>query len=423
MKEKNGIFYGWWIVVGVALLLTVAAPASVAVANIYQPHVTEALNISASAFAVSNTIVLGMGVFLSPIVSNLLSQKFKMWYMIGIVIYVLGLLGYSRMTNLVHLYLSSFLTGIGFIFTAIIPASMLVNKWFNKQKGLALSLAFSGLGIGGVIFSNLVTYVIEAAGWRQANLTYAIILFVVSALVMTFIIKVDPSEKGTYPDGIKPTANDNDSLANKTVSDASYKVSGPFKSFARDPFFIFLLIGAVFIGLSNNGGLGQFPPFMTELHGATRSALIVSIYSAVGIIGKLIIGIVSDKFGVRVGTNYAVVLCVVTFILALFSNNWTMAILMAIAFGLGNGIGTVSAPLVTSSMVSAENYATVYGYTSSALQLGMTFGSVFAASIANFTDSYNWAWIVVAIISALVGVCWTYALNRANKLAAKQLAK
>ena len=100
-----------------------------------------------------------------------------------------------------------------------------------------------------------------------------------------------------------------------------------------------------------------------------------------------------------------------------------MAILMAIAFGLGNGIGTVSAPLVTSSMVSAENYATVYGYTSSALQLGMTFGSVFAASIANFTDSYNWAWIVVAIISALVGVCWTYALNRANKLAAKQLAK
>lgn len=196
MKEKNGIFYGWWIVVGVALLLTVAAPASVAVANIYQPHVTEALNISASAFAVSNTIVLGMGVFLSPIVSNLLSQKFKMWYMIGIVIYVLGLLGYSRMTNLVHLYLSSFLTGIGFIFTAIIPASMLVNKWFNKQKGLALSLAFSGLGIGGVIFSNLVTYVIEAAGWRQAYLTYAIILFVVSALVMTFIIKVDPSKKG-----------------------------------------------------------------------------------------------------------------------------------------------------------------------------------------------------------------------------------
>lgn len=73
MKEKKGMFYGWWIVIGAALLLAVAGPAAVAVANIYQPFVTEALNISSSAFALSNTIVLGIGVFLAPIVTNLLS--------------------------------------------------------------------------------------------------------------------------------------------------------------------------------------------------------------------------------------------------------------------------------------------------------------------------------------------------------------
>lgn len=424
MKEKKGMFYGWWIVIGAALLLAVAGPAAVAVANIYQPFVTEALNISSSAFALSNTIVLGIGVFLAPIVTNLLSGgRFKLWYMVGIVLYALGLFGYSRMTSVVQLYLFSILTGTGFIFSAVIPVSMLVNNWFDKKKGLALSLAFSGLGIGGVIFSNLITYLIESFGWRQAYLTYAIILVVVSSLVVTFIIKVHPSEKNTYVDGVKPMYSEHDNLANKAVSDEAYKVSGPFSSFVRDPFFILLLVGGLFVGLSGNGGLGQFPPFMTGLHGAARSALIVSIYSGVGIVGKLILGTISDKYGVRIGTIFGATLSALTYVMALFTDNWSMAIIMAIFFGLGNGIGTVSAPLVTSDMVSSENYATVYGYTSSALQLGMTFGSLFAASVANATGSYNWSWILLAIISGLIAVCWLAADIRAKKLAAKQLAE
>ena len=34
--KKSNIFYGWWVVLGSAILLAVLGPAAVAVANIYQ---------------------------------------------------------------------------------------------------------------------------------------------------------------------------------------------------------------------------------------------------------------------------------------------------------------------------------------------------------------------------------------------------
>ena len=67
---KSKMFYGWWIVIGSAILLAVLGPAAVAVANIYQTPIVTQYGITNSQFAISNSLVLGVGVFLSPIVSK-----------------------------------------------------------------------------------------------------------------------------------------------------------------------------------------------------------------------------------------------------------------------------------------------------------------------------------------------------------------
>ncbi|OYQ65258.1 hypothetical protein B9P78_08635 [Aerococcus sp. 1KP-2016] len=177
---------------------------------------------------------------------------------------------------------------------------------------------------------------------------------------------------------------------------------------------MFLLIGAVFVGLSNNGGLGQFPPFMQEFHGASKGALIISIYSAVGIIGKLLLGSISDKFGVVVSTIWTSVLLVLAYFLAATTTSYGFAILLAILFGLGNSIGTVLPPLIVSAIYPAKSYAQVYGLVNQFLFLGMMFGSLIAASIAE-ASSYSAAWYVFAVISALIIVFWAGSYFLAKK--------
>ncbi len=44
--------------------------------------------------------------------------------------------------------------------------SVLLAKWFQRKRGLALALATTGLGIGGVFFLPVTQVLIDAAGWR-----------------------------------------------------------------------------------------------------------------------------------------------------------------------------------------------------------------------------------------------------------------
>lgn len=85
--DKSKTFYGWWVVVGSAIMLAVLGPAAVAVANIYQAPVVAEFGISNSQFAISNSLVLGVGIFLSPFVSKRLSTgNFKRTYITSLVI-------------------------------------------------------------------------------------------------------------------------------------------------------------------------------------------------------------------------------------------------------------------------------------------------------------------------------------------------
>ena len=182
----------------------------------------------------------------------------------------------------------------------------------------------------------------------------------------------------------------------------------------RKPFFILLLLGAVFVGLANNGGLGQFPPFMQSLHGAQQGAAIISIYSAVGILGKLSMGVIADKLGTVIATIWSSILLAIAFFLAASTTSYGFAILLAILFGLGNANGTVLAPLLISAIFPAQTYPRVFGLVNQFLFLGMMFGSLMAASIAEAT-SYTLAWYIFVAVSLAIIALWGGAYLLAKK--------
>lgn len=409
MKDKK-IFYGWWIELGSAILLALLGPATVAVANIYQTSVVAEFGIANSQFALSNSIVLGMGIFFSPFIAKQLTNNFKRSYLIGVLVYATGYIGYGFTENITVFYLLSILVGLGSLTTTILPITILINNWFVNKRGLALSLAFTGLGFGGVIFSQFVTFFTNMVGWRQTYMIYGGLMLLVTIPVMLFFIKEKPEDIGLKPYG------EEFYVPNKSGEEEQIEnVEQTFAQSIKKPFFILLVLGSVLVGIVNNGGFGQFPPFLTSLHGGAAAATVISIYSAVGIIGKLVLGQLTDVYGVVKSTIYATSLLVITYFLMLFSSNIIIAIVMAVFFGLGNAIGTVLPPMMTSAIYSNEQYSVAYSYVNSGVQLGMTIGSVFAAGIADFTGSYNYSWMALMIISGLIAVLWIGSYKNAEK--------
>lgn len=126
-------------------------------------------------------------------------------------------------------------------------------------------------------------------------------------------------------------------------------------------------------------------------------------------------GDLNDRFGIVVSTIYACVLLALSYVVMIFAGNVVFAFIMAVLFGMGNAIGTVLPPLITSAIYPTNQYPKAYGYVQSGVQLGLTVGSLFAAGIADVTGSYNYAWAIIAILSVLVAIMWIGSYHNAQK--------
>ena len=219
---------------------------------------------------------------------------------------------------------------------------MMVTNWFTARRGLAMSLAMAGIGVGGTIFSPVLTFFLESYGWRASYRLMAGIILVIALPAALFLLRKRPEDLGLEPLGGQPAAQ---------VGGGDFHL--PLGRF----FFWLLLIGMLTNGLINAGALGHFPPAMQESHGAAVQAAVISAYSLISIGGKLILGWVNDRFGVVVSTTYACILFGLSFLFILLSaKSVAMLYAMAVVFGLGNAIGTVTPPLLTAEVFGKENY-------------------------------------------------------------------
>ena len=143
--ERKKIYYGWFVVFGCLMITCTMVPPIMALSNKFLIQVTGELQISRSAFTLANTILQGLGIFLSPVVSARLARgNMKRIQTVSIIGFVLSYASFSLATNVIHLYISSFFTGIFFLNAALIPVSLIITNWFVKKRGLAMSIAKIG---------------------------------------------------------------------------------------------------------------------------------------------------------------------------------------------------------------------------------------------------------------------------------------
>lgn len=408
--KKGKIFYGWWIVIGSIIVTTTTVPLVMALANKYLVMVTTDLAISRSSYALSNTIVQLLGIVLSPIVSRKLAKgNLKLMQGVGIIGFCLSYAAYSIVQNALQLYLVSFLLGLFFWSSTLLPVSFMITNWFHKKRGLAMSLAMTGIGVGGAIFSPIITSLLSQYGWRSTYQIMAGLVLIFALPVVLFIFKKAPADMG-----LKPYGADEQVATNSEKKDEEKQLTLSMKQSYSKLFFWLLALGMFLNGLINTGALAHFPPAIEEAHGPALQAAIISTYSFVGIFGKLALGWINDHFGVVKGIIFGCTGFAIAFICMLISQEPVMLYVMAIAFGLGTPLGSVSPPLVTISVFGEKNYAAAYGIITSIFTIGSSCGSLLIAGVFDSTGSYQAAWLILLVMTVLTAVSWigSYKLSR-----------
>lgn len=402
MKNEGKLYQGWLVVIGCLLITMTMVPPIMALSNKYLIYVTEDLGISRSAFTFANTILQGLGIFISPFVSRKLMQgNMKKIMAVSVIGYAVFYGSYSLATSALHLYISSVLLGICYLNATLIPVSMMVTNWFAKKRGLAISIAMAGIGIGGTIFSPVLSYLLESVGWRNTYRIMALIILVIALPATLFLLKKRPEDVGLKAYGSEDVDNGG---GRKAVAKA---INIPVSEAKTKAFFVLLLLGMLLNGIINAGTLGQFPPAIQEIHGVAIQATIISLYSIIGTVGKILLGWINDRFGITGSSIFGCSAFALALVFMLLSNSHVSFLyLMAFAFGFGNPIGAVSPPLVVAEVVGTEKYGEAYGIANSFMQTGLSVGSLLVAAIYDARGNYTLAWIVLLVCTVLTLVCW-----------------
>ena len=93
------------------------------------------------------------------------------------------------------------LVGGGVNLLAYTGQSLYLTNWFVRRRGLALSIAFSGVGVGSVTILPWLQTLIANSGWRTACWSLGLLLVGILA-PLNLLLRRRPGDLGLEPDGI-----------------------------------------------------------------------------------------------------------------------------------------------------------------------------------------------------------------------------
>lgn len=339
---------------------------------------------------------------------------------IGCFITGVGYMVLASASSIAICYMGAALVGIGASGAMQLPISAVLNNWFIEKKGLAMGIAFSGSGVGGVVFSQLINYCIVAYSWRTAYLVLGIITILITVIPVLLFVSKTPETAGLLPYGKSATLS-----AHEAALNAKEQTTSSFMSTIRTSEFWLYFLGAAAISFTMSAIKGHIPAYMTDI-GYTEqiAANILSITVLAVIPGKPLFGIIFDKFGSKKGASTSIGLMIIGILLLIFT---PIAFLFAIGFGICYGVGSAYATVGPAMVIGdifrgSRSYATIFSISSTGATLAGAIGPAVFGAIFDNTGSYMGAWIL-GIAGLFVGaVLVIMAVHITQKKYTKQIA-
>lgn len=304
--------------------------------------------------------------------------------MTGILMAGGALIGLSWMTSLWMFYLFYLFNALGYVCGGPLPNQVLLSRWFDKSRGKAMGFAYLGIGVGGALVPLLAVYLNNTLGWRGA-LRVLGILMIALALPMAYFVKESPEgEEG-----------------NKDAAPIA-----PMGKIFRSPAFYLLALGSM-CSIGAVGGTNQHLKLFLSLdqgYGQDDAAKIFSLILTFSIIGRLLMGWLTDYFPKKYVMLIIYLLIVAAIPLLFFASTPGVMYLFAAIFGLGLGGEYLIIPLMAAELFGVKVLGRLLGVILTADGVAEAVSPMFIGYLRDQTGSYRLGFSVligIALLGAL----------------------
>lgn len=358
-------YYGWIIVAVTFITMGIGVNARTSFSLFFSPIIDEFAwdrGVTAGSFSVGFLV----SALFSPLMGKLMDRSGPRAVMeLGVVLMACGLLLAPLTTQPWHLYVTiGCLVGTGSICLGYSGQSLYLPNWFVKRRGLAVGLAFAGVGIGSIIILPWVQMLIDRSGWRAASWALGILILVVLA-PLNLLLRKRPEDIGLRPDGdAAPTAT--------TIAPPSNVVDPVWA--AMDWTLGLAMRTARFWWLSLGFFSGLYVWYAVQVHQtkylveigftSTSAAWALGMVSLVGIPGQIALGYLSDRIGrewIWTISSLGFAICFAALIALQYTPTLVLVYVMVVAQGfLGYGFTSIMGAVVA-EIFQGKHFGTIFG--------------------------------------------------------------
>jgi MFS family permease len=410
--RRRPVFYGWVLVATAFVTMGLVVNARTAF-SLFFPAILDEFGWSRALTAATFTTGLLAANLFTPFLGLLMDRLGpRVLFPVGLGLMSLGLALATAAREPWHLHLTlGVLMAGATVLVGYMGHSLLLPNWFVRRRGLALGVAFSGVGVGSFLLLPWIQGLIGRVGWRGACWTLAALLALVVLPLNALLPRRRPEELGLRPDGDESLVGAARPASVHVVDPVWAATEWTLARAVRTSRFWWLFL-CYFTGL--------FAWYAVQIHqtkylldlgfSGELAAYALGLVGLSGIVGQIAWGHLSDRVGrewawTASGAGFA--LCYLT-LLALPAHpaRW-LVYLMVVAQGLlGYGLASVFGA-IPMELFQGARYGSIFAVLNIASNAGAGMGPWVTGLVYDRTGSYAPAfWLAFACSAVSIGAVW-----------------
>ncbi len=401
---KNKIFYGWFIVGASFLIMALGWGIVFNTSSIFIEPMSKTLTMSRKAMNFTFTL-RAIFMLIISLFSGVIFKKFKIINVMKICSITLGVTFFlhSYIQSPIMLYFLNSLSTISVILISVLPLSAILNNWFHIKRGLVVGISFMGSGIGGMIFNPIAGYIIANYNWRFAYQILGVLMIIIVIPITFLLLKTRPKDIGEYPLGSskeieKQNENSDEELPGITLSEAMKTVR-----------FWAISVGSVLLSIIGLSLMVNISPHLTNIgYSVTYAANVVALVMGSLAFGKIVLGHLFDKLGLRIATSVAVFSLIIGTLGMLYATKFIALFAIVAGTGIGTAFYTIANPIITTKVFGSKDYSSIYGFLTAVIGIGGIISPMIVGFLYDISGSYYSSYKIMLVLGIVTFVIYQF---------------
>ena len=420
---KRRIHYGWVIFLLTFSNLTVEG-GSKNVQSVFlvalRDHFRSSVALTAAVFSASGLF----GAFVAPLLGIVLDRYGpRVLFPIAGCFILVGWLASSMVNEVWQLFIVySVIATVGQVGISSFSATATLAPWFPRSRGVALGMADAGNPAGQAIVVPLAQLIVSTIGWQWAFRIFGVAFFLL-VVIPNLLLQKRPPEGWGERDGAEDSALETAVVPFTPVESpapAETSTQTPLGEVLREP-AVWLLLGARAVNsVGNHMIMVHILAFLFLAgYGEIQAALAIGIAGMLGIGGRPLTGLLSDKIGREPVYTAGMAMSVAAVVLVLFfsaGGTWWVLVTFVALNGLSDGISGLLIGARAADLYPPRMLGRVMGMMEVGRGIGIGLGPILAGLLFDLQGDYFQAFLISAgLTTASVFLMWAVRLTNRSR--------